>query len=228
MKIQFLLLGLMLALASYGGGLSNAFAAPPISTANGSPPETPDYTYNEILACLAQANAFKMPSATFKTTNEECTAKAHGLTREDFFALDDGCVAAMDVEQLKAECNSADAKLRPYFAVGGPPFSSLALTVNELVTLQYGCSKITDAKDKARCERGLAKIKYLLQNPLPEPRPIDPPVTQQEYLDVVKANPYWINSPSFSIYSPGPLWLMDPMGRLVRGKDGSPISAPIN
>jgi hypothetical protein len=220
--MRTLLLGLMLVLACYCAALPPAFADTPSIIITGNPPETPDYTYNEIMGCLSTKGAFKMPREAFKAANEDCAAKAHGLTREDFIALLDGCLVAMDVEQLRADCNSADTKLRPYFVVGGPPFSTLALTVNELITLQYGCSKLADARHKARCDTGLTKVKYLLQNPLPEPRPIEPPVTPQEYLDVVKANPYWINSPRGDS-----LWLMDPIGRLVRGKEGNPISVPI-
>jgi hypothetical protein len=181
-KLRVLLLGLLLALASYDAALPPAFAGNSSIVTTGNPPETPDYTYNEIVGCLSTKGAFKMLPNAFKAANEDCAAKAYGLTREDFFALLDGCLVVMDIEQLKADCNSADTKLRPYFVVGGPPFSSLSLTVNELITLQYGCSRIADAKHKTQCETGLAKLKYLLQNPLPEPRPIEPPVTPQEYL----------------------------------------------
>ncbi len=224
-RIQFLLLGLMLALASYGIVLPNAFAAPPIFVANGSPPETPDYTYHEILACLARANAFKMPSAAFKTANEECAAKTQGLTLQDYFAMFDGCVQVLgNADKLKADCDSAiDKKLKPLFVVGGSSFSALELTVNELTTLKYGCTQLSDVKDKLRCQNGLEKLRKILQTPLPEPRPIDPPISSQEYIGIVKENPHWINSPKGDS-----LWLMDPMGRVVHGKDGSPISTPIN
>jgi hypothetical protein len=219
-KLRVLSIGLIL--ASCAAGLPPAFAGTSSIIITDNPPETPDYTYHEIVGCLSTKGAFKMPPDAFKAANKDCAAKALGLTREDFSALLDACVVAMYVEQLRVNCNSATTKLRPYFVVGGPPLSSLALTADELVALQYGCSKLADAKNKALCETGLIKVKYLLQHPLSEPRPIEPPITPQEYLDVVKANPYWINSPRGDS-----LWLMDPMGRLVRRKEGNPISVPI-
>lgn len=46
---------------------------------------------------------------------------------------------------------------------------------------------------------------------------------QQEYVDWVKASPTWITSPKSDA-----LWLMDPAGRIVRGKLGQPISVPFS
>ena len=44
-----------------------------------------------------------------------------------------------------------------------------------------------------------------------------------EYLDVLRSAPSWITSPKADA-----LWLMDSGGRLVRTKDGSPVSVPFN
>lgn len=45
----------------------------------------------------------------------------------------------------------------------------------------------------------------------------------QEFLELLKASPMWINSPRGDA-----LWLMDPYGRLVRDKKGAPVAVPVN
>lgn len=44
-----------------------------------------------------------------------------------------------------------------------------------------------------------------------------------EYADTLKAAPSWITSPSADA-----LWLMDPVGRIVRRKNGDPVSVPFS
>ncbi len=201
--------------------------APPVAAvelqADSPPPETPDATYGEIVACLAEKGAFRMPVAAFQAANEDCMSKAQGLTRFEFVGLVLGC-GSIDGDKARAFCGSGvDKKLRPGFTHGAPPPSVQELTASEFVAIESGCPSLRDP-EKARCLSGVKKLRTLLVG-APLPNALDhntlPLVTPQEYLRIVKAAPYWITSPRGDS-----VWLLDPMGRLVIGKDGMPVSVP--
>jgi hypothetical protein len=192
--------------------------------------ETPDYTYNEITACLSKKSAFKMAPTEFAATINECRSNAMGLTTEDYLSIVMGCGSLRNKEvnppdSLNKLCDAIEEKLKPHFVAGGPSLQTLSLSLNDLGVIQLVCNGMSKS-EQSQCQVGLDKLRYLLQNPLP-PVSIDPPVTADDYLAAVKANPIWVNSPYDSVFDPKCLWLMDPMGHVVRGKDGKPMTIPI-
>ena len=194
---------------------------------NGPVPETPDATYAEMVACLAEKGAFKMPQSTQEAAKEDCMAKAKGLTVFEFLAIGSGCLM-IDDRNTQTHCMTVDEKLRSQFVKGGPPLSVAGLTAAEIVAIESGCPSITDGTEKARCLSGVNKLKFLLLGATGQPPvshkdlPFGPP-TADEYLAWVKAAPIWINAPRGNA-----LWLMDPLGQLVRDKNGNPVAVPLN
>jgi hypothetical protein len=200
---------------------------------HGPVPETPDATYAEMVACLAEKGAFKMPLAERDVVKEDCISNVKGLTVFEFLAMLDGCVMIgpmaisppKDFEQAFAYCDSGIEKLRPQFVKGGPPPSAGGLTAAEFVAIESGGPLITDG-EKARCLSGVNKLKSLLlvgagEQPLVSRD--SPGATTEEYLAWVKAAPTWINAPGGNA-----LWLRDPLGQLVRDKKGNPIAVPFD
>jgi hypothetical protein len=116
--------------------------------------ETPDATYAEMVACLAEKGAFKMPLAERDGVKEDCISKIKGLTVFEFLAMLDSCVMIgpmaisppKDFEKAFAYCNSGIEKLRPQFVKGGPPPSAGGLTATEFVAIETGCPLITDGE----------------------------------------------------------------------------------
>ena len=195
-----------------------------------SPPETPEFTYREILACLSKRGALKLAPTEFKKVNEECMEEAKGLTKFEFGSLIMGCVSIEDDSTI-ALCDSATEKLRPQFKPEGPLPSATGLTAAELAALEAGCRSLRDTthypQQRARCASGFEKLKNLLLKPLApnalETIRIEPPISPTEYVALVRSAPYWITSPRGDA-----MWLMDPMGRLVRRNDGNPVSVPFS
>lgn len=195
--------------------------------------ENPDYTYSEILACLSKKAAFKMAPDDFKGAVAQCSESAKGLTRGNFLAILMGCSFLREKEvtpsdSLKNLCDSIEQKLRPYFAANGPALQMLSMSLNDLGVIQLACNEMPESsvEDRAQCLSGLGKLRHLLQNPLP-PVSIDPP-TPQDYLTAIKADPQFVSSPYDLPFHETCLWLMDPMGHVVRGNDGKPKTMPIS
>jgi hypothetical protein len=192
--------------------------------------ETPDYTYNEILSCLRKKSAFHVAPEVSNKALEECDKSALGLTKEDFISFVDGLMSLTMIETdppnvLKDLSNGVERELRPYFVANGPSLQMLSMNANDLATLHAGCLKISDKqeKNKTHCLDALVRLKYLLQNPLPEINR-DENLTGEDYVWLIKISPEWVNSPNDLAFHPTCLWLMDPIGHVVYGKDGKPVT----
>ena len=131
-------------------------------TAN-PPPETPEVTAVEIEACLAETGAYKMPKATLPVAIEDCSARARGLTAQEFVALIGGCVFVQD-DAARASCSTATEKLGPQFVPSGVP-SAAGITATELASLELGCTAVVHVIDHRRCLSATAKIRLLLLHP---------------------------------------------------------------
>jgi uncharacterized protein YecT (DUF1311 family) len=123
---------------------------------DGPPLEQPEVTANEIYACLAAKEASKLPPAALQAAQEECEAKARGLTRKELFAIGNGCIFRADDDQAQSDCFSGTAKLRRMFAVGRVdlPF----LTAGELRAMGSGCVWTRNDTDRVRCLVGIGKL----------------------------------------------------------------------
>jgi clan AA aspartic protease (TIGR02281 family) len=133
--------------------------------ADGVPTETPDETYAELMACMAQKGpASKMSPAEVKAASEDCASKAKGLTVDEFLAMGEGCLS-IDDDRSKAPCLAAiDEKLRRSFASGGPSVSSLGITSDDVAAITRGCPSLINDAEKLRCLSGVNKLTALVSN----------------------------------------------------------------
>ena len=191
--------------------------------------ETPDYTYFEIMSCLSKKSVMQTTKERLDSALDDCTKMALGLTKEDFvnFVVGLSDLAGEETTPpgaLKELASDVDSKLRPYFVAHGPALQTLSMSANDLGTLYAACAALPDSQtaEKNQCKSALAKLKKILQTPLPEIN--DSNIAGEDYIWLIKTDPRWANSPNDLALQPTCLWLMDPIGHVVYGRDGKPVT----
>jgi len=129
-------------------------------TPDAPPPEQPEATYNEIIKCLSEKGAFNATPATRQAAQEDCEARAAGITLKEYIAMGLGCVMTHD-DAPSALCGAGIDKLRPMFAPGAMDAATAPpnLKAVELLAMESGCAQIRDDLTKTQCLAGIGKLK---------------------------------------------------------------------